>query len=90
MKGRKSVFLASAVALFFAAAGVAGWAVVKPPTGPSLHADGTDPVPLPYPRPTRGLVADGTDPVPLPYPKKEWLADGTDPVPLPYPHRVDA
>jgi hypothetical protein len=92
MKVRKSLFAVSVVGLLFAGPFSVGKAVSKVSSRPAV-ADGTDPVPRPYPKPTRGglVVADGADPVPLPYPKPTrggWVADGTDPVPLPYPHRV--
>jgi hypothetical protein len=54
---------------------------------PAKIADGTEPMPNPYPKPPARLVADGTDPMPRPYPMPPTIlgADGGDPMPNPYP-----
>ncbi|PWU04421.1 MAG: hypothetical protein C5B51_16895 [Terriglobia bacterium] len=89
-----------AVAMLAALAGISASysATLAAPAG--VLADGTDPIPPPYPLAIPGKVgplqiADGTDPVPPPYPLAVpgklaplQLADGTDPVPPPYPLAV--
>jgi hypothetical protein len=84
MSVRKSVFI---VAVLIAGSMVGTKAGKRTTPAPSNIADGTDPMPNPYPKPPARLVADGTDPMPNPYPKPPAIlvADGTDPMPNPYP-----
>jgi hypothetical protein len=76
MKIRKSLFVVSAVGLWFVGFYVSERGTQGAVSGPQLVADGGDPMPVP--KPTRGtaivadeaaasvLVADGGDPMPRP------------------------
>ena len=91
MNARRSLFAVSAVALFLGGSYFAQKTSQRVTPEPRLRADGCDPVPLPYPKPTKGravvdmskssdsgiLVVDGADPVPLPYPKSKGTLVGS-------------
>jgi len=86
MNVRRSIFAVSTMALLLGGSYFARKASQTAVSEPRLRADGCDPVPLPYPKPTRaGVVVDlgkSSD--------SSVLADGADPMPLPYPRPTRA